>query len=188
MYITPPSPEPGQGLPAEDIALAGRHGFSLSETNQPGPTVEVRDLFRRLYGAPGRSPQPANCIRLRAKAHGAAGTSAGDSVDGSIEFRYWPHLGLGYVESVHVNGGMRRGGLGRRLLDFAVELMASKGVGRSEACVADNEAAGGVHAFIVSPEGLRLFTAAGFVPEPAADAAQPWRSWASLRLDGAPTE
>lgn len=172
MDFLPPQPKSGPGVPAEDMDFARERGFELSEAVEPGPTVEVRDLFRRLYGASvtglSASSRLADCVRLRARARGAAGDE--DEVAGSIEFRYWPTLGIGYVETIHVTAAMRRRGLGIRLLDFAVALMRRKG-------------SGSVHAFIVSAEGLGLFTGAGFVAEAAEDASLPWRTWASVSLD-----
>lgn len=166
-------PKPGSGIPTEDIDFARERGFELTTAIEPGPTVEVRDLFRRLYGAPETKhrtgPGLADCVRLRARARAAAGDQG--EVVGSIEFRYWPGFGIGYVETVHVTAAMRRRGLGIRLLEFAISLMRCKG-------------AESVHAFIVSAEGLGLFTDAGFVPETAEDASLPWRTWASVSLDG----
>jgi ribosomal protein S18 acetylase RimI-like enzyme len=171
-FLSPP-PKSGRGIPPEDVDFARERGFELADAIEPGPTVEVRDLFRRLYGPPkkGRraSPGLADCVRLRAKARGVAGDA--DKVTGSIEFRYWPVLGIGYVETVHVAAAIRRRGLGIRLLEFAVDLMRRRG-------------ADSVHAFIVSADGLGLFTDAGFVAEAAEDASLPWRTWASVRLDG----
>ncbi len=173
MDFLPPPPKSGRGIPAEDIDFAKERGFELAEAIEPGPTVEVRNLFRRLYGALEETcrtgQEPADCVRLRAKARGVTGDE--DEVAGSIEFRYWPVLGIGYVETVHVAAAMRRRGLGIRLLDFAVTLVRRKG-------------SGSVHAFIVSAEGLGLFTRAGFVAEAAENASLPWRTWASVNLDG----
>ncbi|MEE8353843.1 MAG: GNAT family N-acetyltransferase [Dehalococcoidales bacterium] len=172
MDFLPPPPKSGPGIPAEDVDFARERGFELADAIEPGPTVEVRDLFRRLYGPPEQgaraSPGLADCVRLRAKARGVAGD--GDEVAGSIEFRYWPVLGIGYVEAVHVAAAIRRHGLGIRLLEFAVALMRRRG-------------ADSVHAFIVSADGLALFTGAGFVAEAAEDASLPWRTWASVSLD-----
>ncbi len=88
MDFLPPPPKSGPGIPAEDIDLAGERGFELAEAIEPGPTVEVRDLFRRLYGAPEEnrrtSQGPADCVRLRAKARGVAGDE-----DASLPWRSW---------------------------------------------------------------------------------------------------
>ncbi len=176
-FLSPP-PKSGRGIPAEDVDFARERGFELANAIEPGPTVEVRDLFHRLYGPPKKgsraSPGLADCVRLRAKARGVAGDGgevAVDEVAGSIEFRYWPVLGIGYVETVHVAAAIRRRGLGIRLLEFALDLIRRKG-------------ADSVHAFIVSADGLGLFTDAGIVAEAAEDASVPWRTWASVRLDG----
>ncbi len=165
------------GLLPEDLLAAKEYDLDVSVVGGLGPAVEPRDLLLRLYGRPqdnGRSnPHLAPYRRLRASLRPelASGSEQAETADpspdrdvGSIEYRHWPSLQLGYLETIQVSTEVRRQGVGIKLVDFAVEHLARLGC----QCV---------YAFIVSPEGASLFASAGFsTPEPR-DGAQPWRDW-----------
>jgi ribosomal protein S18 acetylase RimI-like enzyme len=169
LHPLPPHEEATPELLPEDMAVAREYGVDISVASEPAPAVEARELFRRLYGEPQDCGQPnpylAACCRLRAKARSKPGDGQRrGEVVGSIEYRCWPSLGLGYIGSVHVSSQMRRRGLGVRLVSFAVEHMRRRG-------------AGSIYAFTVSREGYQLFHRAGFAPKPPDDPRAPWRRW-----------
>ena len=155
-------------LPDNPI-VAGDHEIEVTEPVDPGPNVETRKLFRRLYGAPqdynAASPFIATFTRYRSKLRPAAPTSP-RHVSGSIEYRYWPDLELGYIDNVFINSNIRRNGFGSRLVKFATDHLRCKGSRR-------------IFAFTVNPPALRLFISAGFTPESPEDANHPWRQWVS---------
>lgn len=154
----------------EDLAAAQEYGLEVGAAPEPGPAVEVRELLRQLYGEPQScgSPNPylARYSRFRAKSRPKVGTSL-DDPGGGIEYRCWPDLKLGYIESIHVGPETRRRGLGVRLVRFAIEHLRRRG-SRS------------IYAFTVNPEGFRLLTSAGFAAGPAEDPSSPWRCWVSI--------
>ncbi len=161
------------GMPPEDVATAREYGLEVTKAPEPGPTVEVRELFHRLFGEPQACAEPSPYLatyeRLRARIHPeSAGGHDGEDVTGSIEFRYWPTLRLGYIENVHVSTGKRRRGLGVKLVGFAVQHLSRRGSGQ-------------IHAFTVSREGSSLFASAGFAAGPPEDEGQPWRRWVSIQ-------
>jgi len=147
----------------------GEYRIEVARISEPGPTVEVHNLFHRLYSEPQErgttNPYVAKYQRLRARILPRSKGSQGDSfVAGSVEYRYWPCLDLGYIENARVSPEMRRRGLGVKLINFAVNYMRRKGNHR-------------IYAFAVSPEGCGLLTSAGFAHEPPENSASPWRRW-----------
>jgi len=165
----PPLQESSPEVLPDDLAVAREYGMEVAAAPETGPTVETRQLLRRLYGEPQDCDEPnpylAGYTRFRAKLHPAAGASPAD-VHGSIDYRHWPDLKLGYIENVHVGPDMRRRGVGVRLLGFAVEHLRRRG-SRS------------IHAFTVNSQGFGLFTSAGFAAGPPEDLGSPWRRWVS---------
>ena len=147
----------------------GEYRIEVTRTSAPGPIVEVRNLFNKLYSEPQErrraSPYTTEYQRLRARALSGSGDSQdANYIAGIVEYRYWPGLKLGYIENVRVSSEMRRQGLGVKLIDFAVNYMHREGSHR-------------IYAFAVSPEGSGLLTSAGFVDEPPEDSASPCRRW-----------
>jgi len=161
-------PESTAGVLPADWALAREHGMVLRVASEPGPAVEARELLRRLYGEPQQcgeqSPYLAGHARFQVTLPGEREKTEG----GGVEYRYWPDLRLGYIENVQVTPGLRRRGVGVRLIRFALEHLRRLG-------------ADSVHAFTVSPQGFSLLTGAGFAPEPAGDAGSPWRCWLTAK-------
>jgi len=150
-------------------AAVGKCDIALSRISEPGPVVEVRILFRRLYGEPGKydapNPYVATCERQRGSALVNAKADREHSpVGGIIDYRYWHSLELGYIENVQVGSEMRRQGLGAKLIDFAVDHMCGKDVRR-------------VYSFAASQPGFRLLTRAGFTAEPPENPELSWKRW-----------
>ena len=164
----PPLQENSGALPEHPV-IAGDHEIEVTIPVDPGPNVETRKLFHRLYGAPqdydAASPFLATFTRYRSKLRPAAIASP-RHVNGSIEYRYWPDLKLGYIDNVFIGSNMRRQGLGTRLVKFATDHLRRKG-SRS------------VFAFTINPPGLHLFVSAGFTAESPEDMKHPWRRWVS---------
>ncbi|HEY90389.1 MAG TPA: GNAT family N-acetyltransferase [Dehalococcoidia bacterium] len=164
-----PSSQENSGALPEDSIVPIDHEIEVTVPVDPGPNVETRKLFRRLYGIPQdydtASPFLATFTRYRSKLRPAALTSP-RHVNGSIEYRYWPDLKLGYIDNVFIGSNMRRQGFGVRLVKFATDHLRRKG-SRT------------VFAFTVNPPGLGLFISAGFTPESPEDASYPWRRWVS---------
>jgi GNAT superfamily N-acetyltransferase len=171
---------PAYGPPLQDGELEGcREGLAdveaykieVTGVSEPGPVVETRDLLRRLYGEPDeRGASNLHVSRYR-RLRGSAIPESGDSreygyVAGTVDYRYWPSLKLGYIENVKVSSSMRRKGLGLKLVDFALDYMHSRGV----QCI---------YSFAVNPEGSGLLESAGFTPEPPENPELPWRRWFS---------
>lgn len=177
---------PAYGPPLQDddlddyqIGLEDVEGCTIKVTpvSEPGSLVEVRHLFRRLYGEPGErgtlNPYVAKCRRLR----GSALLNPKDSQEhsyatGLIDYRYWPSLKLGYIENVRVSRRMRRKGLGVKLINFAIDHMRSKDVQR-------------IYSFAVNPEGFRLLSSAGFSAEPPENPERSWQRWFFRNIDQA---
>ncbi|MFH1382218.1 MAG: GNAT family N-acetyltransferase [Chloroflexota bacterium] len=147
----------------------GEYRIEVVRISEPGPTVEVSNLFHRLYAQSQHgeetSPYFAGYLRFRAKAFPrSGGRQDNDSIAGSAEYRYWPSLNLGYIEYVQVDAGTRRKGLGVKLVNFIVDYMRRKGSWR-------------VYAFAVNAMGCRLLARAGFTDETPEDPASPRRKW-----------
>ena len=150
---------------------AEEYRIEVTRVSEPGSAVEVRSLFHRLYGEPGGcstlNPYVAKYRRLR----GSALPNSKDSqeygyVTGTIDYRHWPSLKLGYIENVRVSSRMRRKGLGVKLINFAIDYMHRKGVQR-------------IYSFAVNPEGFSLLSSAGFIAEPPEDPERAWQRWFS---------
>jgi len=143
--------------------------IEVTRISEPGPTVEVRSLFNKLYSESQEgetlNPYLAKYQRLRARVltH-SKGSQGGNCVAGSVEYRYWPCLKLGYIENARVSPEMRRKGLGVKLINFAVNYMRREGSLH-------------IYAFAVNPEGYGLLTNTGFAHEPPENPASPWRRW-----------
>lgn len=155
----------------EGLADAEEYKIEMTRVSEPGPVIEVRDLFRRLYGELDEcgtpNPHAAKYRRLRGRALPESRDSQEYGyVTGTVDYRYWPSLKLGYIESVKVSSRMRRKGLGLKLVDFALDHMRSRGIQRT-------------YSFAVNPEGSGLLESAGFVPEPPDNSERPWRRWFS---------
>ena len=156
-------------LQREDSVDLGEYRIEVTRISEPGPIVEVHNLFHRLYSEPQErgtaNPYVAKYRRLRARVLLRFGGSQGDNcVAGSVEYRYWSCLKLGYIENVHVSSEMRRRGLGVKLINFAVNYMRRKGSHR-------------IYAFAVNSEGCGLLASAGFAHEPPEDPKSLWRRW-----------
>lgn len=162
-------------LQKEDSVDLAEYRIEITRISEMGPTVEIRNLFHRLYSEPQErrtaNPYVAEYRRLRARAllH-SGGNQSGNCVAGSVEYRYWPCLKLGYIENVHVSPEMRRRGLGVKLINFAVNYMRRKGSHR-------------IYAFAVNSEGCGLLASAGFAHEPSEDPESPWRRWFFYNID-----
>ena len=157
--------EGNQEIPAD----VNEYRIEVTKASDQGPIVEVRDLLRRLYGEVDECGTPNPYIARYQRLKGSALPKSGDDHKadyflGVVDYRYWPSLKLGYIENVRVSSSMRRKGLGRNLVDFAVGYMHSKGVQR-------------IYSFAVNPEGYGLLAGAGFEPEPTDDTERPWRRW-----------
>ncbi len=153
----------------EDSVDLGKYRIEVTRISEPGPTIEVHSLFRRLYSEPQEhgetNPYVAKYRRLRAKVLPRFRGSQGDNcVAGSVEYRYWPSLKLGYIENAYVSAEIRRKGLGVKLINFAVSYMRRKGSHR-------------IYAFAVNPEGCGLLASAGFAREPPENPTSLWRRW-----------
>lgn len=156
----------------EDSVDVEEYRIEITGISGLGPTVEVRSLFRRLYGEPQEcgtpNPYVAKCKRLRARLIPRfEGSQGSNYVVGSVDYRYWPCLKLGYIEDAHVSSEIRRRGLGVKLINFAVNYMRRKGSHH-------------IYAFAVNPEGCSLLASAGFVHEPPENPTSPWRRWFSI--------
>ena len=156
-------------LQREDSMDLGEYRIEVTRISEPGPTVEVHNLFHRLYSEPQErgtaNPYVAKYRRLRARALLRFGGNQGDNcVAGSVEYKYWPSLKLGYIENVQVSSEMRRRGIGAKLIEFAVNYMRRKGSHR-------------IYAFAVNSEGCGLLASAGFAHEPPEDPKSLWRRW-----------
>jgi len=153
----------------EDSVDMAEYRIEITGITGPGPTVEVRSLFRRLYGEPQEcgttNPYVAEYRRLRVRLVPRFKSNQGYSyVVGSVDYRYWPCLKLGYIENARVSSEIRRRGLGVKLINFAVNYMHRQGSHH-------------IYAFAVNPEGYSLLASAGFVHEPPENPASPWRRW-----------
>jgi len=143
--------------------------IEVTRISEPGPTVEVRSLFNKLYNEPQEpgttNPYVAKYRRLRARVlPRSRGGQSDNCVAGSVEYRYWPCLKLGYIENARVSPEIRQRGLGVKLINFAVNHMRREGSHH-------------IYAFAVNPEGCSLLTSAGFAYEPPENPASPWRRW-----------
>ena len=151
----------------EDPAADGDYEIEVTIPVDPGPNVETRKLFRRLYGVPqdydNSGPFLATFTRFRSKLRPVAQTSP-KHVSGSIEYHHWPDLKLGYIDNIFISSSTRRQGLGIRLVNFATDHLRRRG-------------SRNIYAFTVNQQGLRLFISAGFTPEPPEDSNYPWRCW-----------
>ena len=167
-YFSEPQKEGSVGL--------GEYRIEVARISEPGPTVEVHNLFHRLYSEPQErgttsNPYVAKYRRLRAKVLPRFRGSQDDNcVAGSVEYRYWPSLKLGYIENAYVSAEIRRKGLGVKLINFAVNYMRRKGSHR-------------IYAFAVNSEGCGLLASAGFAHEPPEDPESPWRRWFFYNID-----
>jgi len=169
---------PAYGPPRQEDDLEGNQEgldnineirIEVIKATEPGPVVEVRDLLSRLYGEVDRSSKPNPFVARYRRLRGSAVPESGDNHDaghflGLVDYRYWSSLKLGYIENVRVSSSMRRKGLGRKLIDFAVDCMHHKDIQR-------------IYSFAVNPEGYGLLAGSGFEPEPADDTERPWRRW-----------
>ena len=154
----------------EDSVDLGEYRIEVTRISEPGPTVEVHNLFHRLYSGPQErgttsNPYVAKCKRLRAKVLlRSRGSQDDNCVAGSVEYRYWPSLELGYIENAYVTAEIRRKGFGVKLINFAINYMRRKG----SHCI---------YAFAVNPEGCALLTSAGFACETPENPTSLWRMW-----------
>jgi hypothetical protein len=153
-----------QNIPGD----AKAYRIEVESVSDPGSVIEVRDLFRRLYGEPRIQvkPNPYIAIFKRLKANVVVITEncADNQIVGTIIYRYWPSLNLGYIESVRVSANMRRRRLGIKLVMYALSDMRGLGINR-------------IYSFAVSPEGARLLESARFTSESPDDPGRPWRKW-----------
>jgi len=139
--------------------------------SEPGPVIEVRELLCRLYGKPDevgpQNPYVAIYRRLRGSVLPQPGDSQAHShAIGTVDYRYWPSLKLGYIENVKIRSNMRRKGLGLKLAKFALDYLRNRGMQR-------------IYSLAVNPEGFGLLESAGLVPEPPENTERPWRRWFS---------
>ena len=169
---------PAYGPPRQEDDLEGNHEgladvkeyrIEVTKASEPDPVVEVRDLLHRLYGEIDRNSKPNPFVARYRRLRGSAIPDSGDNHDsdqflGLVDYRYWSSLKLGYIENVRVSSSMRRKGLGRKLVEFAVDYMHDKGIQR-------------IYSFAVNPEGYGLLAGSGFEPEPVDDLERPWRRW-----------
>jgi len=151
----------------EELTITRDYKVEITIPHKPGPNFEVRELFRKLYGAPEdyhkSSPFLATFTRFRTKLRPAA-PNIPKNVRGSIEYCHWPDLKLGYIENVFVDKKMRRQGLGARLVNLATDHLRRK-----------NSTT--IYAFTVNPQGLNLLISAGFTSKSPEDPYLPWRCW-----------
>lgn len=166
-YGPPHSEDPLKDNPEIPVDMQSFR-IELKIVSDPGSVIEVRDLFRRLYGEPGPKIHPnpyiASYTRLKGDALGKSANGSDDQVIGTVDYRYWLSLSLGYIESVRVSPTIRRRRLGVKLVNYALEHMRSLGIGR-------------VYSFAVNPDGFRLLESAHFESEKADDPGRPWRRW-----------
>jgi len=99
---------------------------------EPAPTVEVRNLFRKIYGEPQDCGEPnpyvAEFTRIRGRLMPVCGNGKDSKkIYGTVDFRYWPTLKLGYIENAQVNPEVRRKGLGSKLIVFAMNYLRNMG-------------------------------------------------------------
>ncbi len=146
--------------------------IEVSRVSEPGSLVEVRSLFYRLYGEPGEHNTPNPYLAKYRRLRGSALPCPKDNqeygyVTGTVDYKYWPSLKLGYIENVRVSARMRHKGLGVKLTNFAIGYMRRKGVQR-------------IYSFAVNPEGFSLLTSAGFIAEPPEDSERAWKRWFSI--------
>ncbi|MDD4876823.1 MAG: GNAT family N-acetyltransferase [Dehalococcoidales bacterium] len=153
----------------EGVADYEGYKIEVTRTWEPGPFVEIRILFNKLYGDPGKyeemNPHRTESIRLRAKTVMQNEENRDyDYVVGTSTYKYWPSLNLGYIESAVVNPKMRKKGIGITLINFIIEYLRSKGCQR-------------IYSFAVNREGYRLLINTNFIHEPPEDPANLWRRW-----------
>ena len=159
----------------EDTEDTKEYRIEVTRVSEPGSAVEVRSLFRGLYGEPGQcsalNPYVAKYRRLRGSAlpNSTDGQKHG-YVIGTVDYRYWLSLKMGYIENVRVSTRMRQKGLGVKLTNFAIDCMRRKGVQR-------------IYSFAVNPEGFSLLTSAGFIGEPPEDPKRTWKRWFLYNID-----
>jgi len=159
----------------EDSVDLEEYRIEVTRISEPGPTVEVHNLFNKLYSEPPErgttKPYVAKYQRVRARVLAHSKDSQGDNcVAGNVEYRYWPCLKLGYIENACVSPEMRRRGFGVKLINFAVNYMRREGSHH-------------IYAFAVNPEGCSLLTSAGFTHETPENPATPWRRWFFYNID-----
>jgi len=143
--------------------------IQANKASEPGPVIEVRNLFHRLYGDPEDCDDPnpyiARYVRLKGNAVPELKSSHEyGSVSGTVDYRYWPTLKLGYIENVVVSTNMRRKGLGNMLVSFALDYMREKGMRRT-------------YSFAVNRGGYRLLNSSGFTAEPPDNPQKSWQRW-----------
>ena len=169
---------PAYGPPRKEDKLAGGEEglddveefiIKVNSVSESGPVIEVRNLFRRLYGEPDECDTPNPYIARYIRLRGSAFPESKDSqkyryVTGTVDFRYWPSLKLGYIENVQVGSNMRRKGLGNKLVSFAFDYMRSKGIQRT-------------YSFAVNQEGFHLLESSGFAAEPPDNSDRSWQRW-----------
>jgi len=170
----PPRQEDNLERNQEGLADVEEYNIEVTRVSEPGPVIEVRNLFRRLYGEPDEcgtlNPYIARCRRLRGSAlPDSKNSQEYGYVTGTVDYRYWPSLKLGYIENVQVSSNMRRRGLGVKLVDFALDYVRSRGIQR-------------IYSFAVNPEGFHLLESSGFVAEPPDDSERPWQRWFSIGI------
>lgn len=165
-------PSPQRDVPdesREEVVDIGSCRIGLRALNEIGPTVEVNNLFRKLYGHPHEcktfNPYIAEFRRFRARILTYySGNQNGNGIAGSVDYRYWPSLKLGYIENAYVTAEVRRHGLGVKLISFATNDLRGKGSYR-------------VYAFSTNAEGYGLLDSAGFANEAPDNPARPWHRW-----------
>ena len=174
---------PAYGPPRKEDKLEGsqeglddaeEYKIKVNSVSEPGPVIEVRNLFRRLYGEPNECDKPNPYIARYKRLRGSALPESKNSreygyVTGTVDFRYWPSLKLGYIENVQVSSNMRRKGLGNKLVSFALDYMRPKGIQR-------------IYSFAVNREGFRLLESSGFTAEPPDNSERSWQRWFSRNI------
>lgn len=168
----PPRQEEDLEEHQEDSVDVGEYRIEITSISELGPTIEVKSLFRRLYGEPQEcdtpNPYVAEYRRLRVTAlQHSKGSQGRNYIVGRIDYRYWPSLKLGYIENAHVSSAKRRKGVGVTLMHFVINYMRRQGSDM-------------IYAFSVNTEGFGLLVNAGFIAQPPEDPEYPWRSWFSI--------
>jgi GNAT superfamily N-acetyltransferase len=162
---------PGQKQDAdsqlEDVSDGEETEIVVTSLSEPAPIVEIRDLFRKLYGEPDecRTPSPYLAVYYRFRGMVRTRIKNGQPADlGIADFGYWRSLKLGYIESVKVRPNIRGKGIGIKLVNIVLNYLQDCGIQRC-------------YSFAVNPEGYRLLKNSGFTPATPDDPERPWRAW-----------
>jgi len=167
-YVPPEQETKPDTMFGESVDIDG-YRIKLYRPFEPAPTVEVRNLFRKIYGEPQDCGEPnpyvAEFTRIRGRIMSVCGNGKDSKkIYGTVDFRYWPTLKLGYIENAQVNPEVRRKGLGSKLIVFAMSYLRNMGSEK-------------IYAYAASREGAKMLGSIGFTASTPDNTKKRWLCW-----------